>query len=208
MPGGPTGDLHITSPAPEGETPAGRSGPRFTWPEPAAPEVPAPEPAASPVHMVADETAVMPCCGLSETQAPPADRVTMNPALVTCRTAAHDTMPDDRAAMDRPFTAENEPSDHDGLRELPAAPPGAWLVHVMPDGHVDRYPLGLTPVYKGATVTRDGRPMAGSYLGTSGGGYVLLEATSAPWCQDHLAAVAEQLNALLADEDEDEEGAA
>ena len=66
----------------------------------------APEVMDGPVHMVADETAVMPCCGMGETQAPPADRVTMNPALVTCRTAAHDTMPDDRAAHHRPYVPD------------------------------------------------------------------------------------------------------
>jgi len=84
----------------------------------------------------------------------------------------------------------------DGLRNLPA-PPAAWLVHVTPDGRQDRYPLGLTPVYKGAT-TRDGQPMAGSYLGTSGGGYVLLEVTSAAWCEDLSAAVTGQQAALRA----------
>jgi hypothetical protein len=57
----------------------------------------------SPVHMVA-RYGEMPCCGLRETQVPRTDRVTMNPRLVTCRTAAHDTMPDDRAPMPRPYT--------------------------------------------------------------------------------------------------------
>ena len=33
MPGTPTGDMHITAPAPENATLAVRSGPRFTWPE-------------------------------------------------------------------------------------------------------------------------------------------------------------------------------
>jgi len=89
----------------------------------------------------------------------------------------------------------------DGLRNLPDAgrpQPGAWLVHVMPDGRQVRYPLGLAPVYKGATVTRDGRPVAGSYLGTSGTGYLLLEVTSAAWCEDHLTAVAAMQDALVA----------
>ena len=44
--------------------------------------------AAAPVHMVSDETAVMPCCGLTEFQVPLTDCVTLNPRLVTCRKMA------------------------------------------------------------------------------------------------------------------------
>jgi len=66
----------------------------------------------------------------------------------------------------------------------------------MPDGTRLRYPLGLAPVYKGATVTRDGRPMAGRYLGTSGAGYILLESASAAWCEDDIAAGMAQRDAL------------
>jgi len=91
----------------------------------------------------------------------------------------------------------------DGLRNLPE-PPRAWLVYVMPDGTRLRYPLGLAPVYKGATVTRDGRPMAGRYLGTSGDGYILLEATSAAWCEDDITAGMAQRDALAAAAGEDE----
>ena len=100
----------------------------------------------------------------------------------------------------------------DALRNLPDAgqpQPAAWLVHVMPDGRQLRYPLGLAPVYKGTTVTRDGRPVAGSYLGTSGAGYLLLEAASAAWCEDDIAARSAQRDALLAAaRDETAEGGA
>ena len=58
-----------------------------TWvPERPHPEVHH-EPPAGPVHMVADEYSIMPCCGQHETQVPRTDFVTANPRLVTCRTA-------------------------------------------------------------------------------------------------------------------------
>ena len=62
--------------------------------------------ASSPVHMVADADGIQPCCGLGETQVPQTDYVTANPRLVTCRTSAHDTMPDDRASMARSYVPE------------------------------------------------------------------------------------------------------
>ena len=63
----------------------------------------------SPLHMCPDEGNVMPCCGLTPFDVPRTDRVTINARLVTCRTSAHDTMPDDRARMDRPFAPANKP---------------------------------------------------------------------------------------------------
>ena len=91
---------------------------------------------ASPVHMVADETAIMPCCGFRETDVPRTDFVTANPSLVTCDLAARlqaehdrwygwsDTMPDDRAPHARPYVPEPEaPAYVPGLaadiRDLP-----------------------------------------------------------------------------------------
>ena len=59
---------------------------------------PRPEVPDGPVHMVADGYGMMPCCGQHETAVPQSDYVTGDPRLVTCRTSAHDTMPDDRAA--------------------------------------------------------------------------------------------------------------
>ena len=76
-------------------------------PAPGKPQWERAEPAASPVHMVGGEiTAIMPCCGMRETQVPQTDYVTANPRLVTCRTSAHDTMPDDRASMARSYVPE------------------------------------------------------------------------------------------------------
>ena len=66
----------------------------------------APEVMDGPVHMVADGYGMMPCCGQHETAVPQADYVTGDPRQVTCRTAAHDTMPDDRAAHHRPYVPD------------------------------------------------------------------------------------------------------
>ena len=83
---------------------------------------------AGPVHMCPPEGDVMPCCGLTPFEVPRTDRMTLNPRLVTCRTSAHDTMPDDRAPMPRGYApgndAEPEPEayvpDLDAdIRELP-----------------------------------------------------------------------------------------
>ena len=67
----------------------------------------APTPGETPVHMAADEYGIFPCCGQHETQVPgwQAD----DPRLVTCRRSAHDTMPDERGPMDRPFAPVNDP---------------------------------------------------------------------------------------------------
>ncbi len=82
-----------------------------------------------PVHMCPDDGGnIMPCCGLTPFEVPRTDRMTLNPRLVTCRTSAHDTMPDDRAPMPRGYApgndAEPEPEayvpDLDAdIRELP-----------------------------------------------------------------------------------------
>ena len=83
---------------------------------------------AGPVHMCPPEGGVMPCCDLTKFEVPRTDRMTLNPRLVTCRTSAHDTMPDDRAPMPRGYApgndAEPEPEayvpDLDAdIRELP-----------------------------------------------------------------------------------------
>jgi len=76
-----------------------------------------PPPAARPVHMVSDDTAVMPCCGLSETGVPATDYVTANPRLVTCNAGQppwygwHDTAADDPPAHDRPYVPEDEQAE-------------------------------------------------------------------------------------------------
>ena len=63
---------------------------------------------ASPVHLCPDDGGnVMPCCGLTPFEVPRTDRMTETLSLVTCRTAAHDTMPDDRAPHHRPYVPES-----------------------------------------------------------------------------------------------------
>jgi hypothetical protein len=77
-------------------------------------------PAASPIHMTADEYGMFPCCGQHETQVP--GRQADDPRQVTCRTAAHDTLPDDRAPMPRPYTPQPPayvPDIHADIRDLP-----------------------------------------------------------------------------------------
>ena len=85
----------------------------------AAPHAEAPR---SPVHMVGDEYDIMPCCEQHETAVPQTHYVTANPRLVTCRTSAHDTMLDNRAAMPRPFIPEPEPYTPDLCADLADLP--------------------------------------------------------------------------------------
>lgn len=80
-----------------GETPAVRplTPPPFGCLSAGYPPAPEVHHEPSPVHMVADEYGIMPCCGQHETQVPRADRVTANPGLVTWRRAARSPVPDD-----------------------------------------------------------------------------------------------------------------
>ena len=107
----------------------------FSAPAPHA-EIP-----GAPVHMVADGYGIMPCCEQHETAVPQTRYVTANPRLVTCRTSAHDTMPDRRAPMDRPYTPSPLDCPYipgpfilgDDLRDLPGLRgtirARAWFFH-------------------------------------------------------------------------------
>jgi len=61
----------------------------------------------APVHMCPDETGVMPCCGRNPLEVAFHDgglpEWAGDPRLVTCRTSAHDTAPDDPPAQYRPY---------------------------------------------------------------------------------------------------------
>ena len=75
---------------------------------------------ASPVHMIAGADGIRPCCGLPAFQVPPADYETRNPQLVTCHTAAHDTMLDNRAPMARGYVpGPYAPDLRADIRDLP-----------------------------------------------------------------------------------------
>ena len=134
-------------PSARADVPAGNPQP------PAAPESPwvraeldrieaearAQQPLDSPVHTVADEYGMMPCCGQHETAVPQTDYVTADPRLRTCRAMAGtvtadlagehrrwygwgDTAMDYPPAHDRPYVAEPEPYTPDlgaDIRNLP-----------------------------------------------------------------------------------------
>ena len=86
-------------------------------------EARAQQPLDSPVHTVADEYGMMPCCGQHETAVPQTDYVTADPRLRTCRAMAGtvtadlagehrrwygwgDTVMDYPPSQDRPYVAE------------------------------------------------------------------------------------------------------
>jgi hypothetical protein len=93
------------------------------------------QPLASPVHMVADEYGIMPCCSQHETQVPQTYYVTEDRRLVTCPAVAHtvladehrrwygwgDTTMDYPPAQDRPYVPQPDVPDLAAdIRDLPA----------------------------------------------------------------------------------------
>ena len=130
-------------PGARADVPAGNPQP------PAAPESPwvraeldrieaearAQQPLDSPVHTVADEYGIMPCCGQHETAVPVTDYVTGNPRLVTCRPAL-DRRQDQRyvetAIM--PVIPAEVPAECSPPCPLDAKPPDADLLRRILDG--------------------------------------------------------------------------
>jgi len=121
------------SPAPQPVAGPAREHPEWgPPPEPAGQRPPwrgAPEPGrltgtgeSSPVHMCPDEGGVMPCCGLTPFEVPAADRMTLLPQLVTCRTSAHDTASDNPPPHDRPYVPEDEQSETAAEAYMPRFP--------------------------------------------------------------------------------------